>query len=113
MTLKRGVRLIRDDGRGKAASLAEAFQMTVDVAAVADPHNDHQELVVFNQVDDSVVADPQLEQPVKALHRCVAVRPGVDGEPLHHGDDSALVLLREALDLAPGGWGDPNDVARG
>ena len=87
--------------------------MTVHVATVVDPRDDHQELVVFDREDDSLVADPHLEQPVEALDRRVTVRPGVVGKRLHHGDDSALVLLREALDLALGGWGDPNDVARG
>lgn len=67
--------------------------MTIHVTTVANPQNNYQELVVVNQVDDSVVADPHLEQPVKALHGCVTVRSGINGESLHHGDDAALVLF--------------------
>lgn len=104
--LHRGLQMQRGRDGETLQELAEG-PLLVDLAAVADTHNEDDELVVVNRVDDTVLAfaDP-IERGRDVDQLDDATRPRLACKGIDASGDSAPDLRIELLDLLAGGPGD-------
>lgn len=69
-----------------------------DVATMSQSHNEHEQLAIFDRVDDAIVADSNAPQLIRALQLDGSRRSGISSETSHRQNDPTLNLLRQFLE---------------
>jgi len=72
----------------------------VHVPAVSDSHEDDQEHLVADLVDDAVVADPDAVGVLLAREGLYAAGSGIPGQGVDLRSEASLDILREATEVA-------------
>ena len=91
----------------------DSSQPAVHLAAMSDRHDEDDELVIADDIDDAVVTDPHTEKPASTLESLRARWAGVDRQGVGRIQQAPLDGTVHASKLSSGGVGEADSVGGG
>ncbi len=105
--------VLRIRGGPSSDSNLHVLSLPVDLASMADLHNQNNELAISDGIDHTKISDSEAVEILLAFQLLHTARARVSFQLEETFRDLTLRAFREASELAFGGWRDVNPVGQG